>query len=82
MQIENLNETDVTRLTEVVEELRKSNPAISYGTFIMGQDPRQAPSPTQLQLSQIQSDLDQLRAKIDQIFGGYVLIDGKWVLIK
>ena len=89
MKIENLNETDVTRLTKVLEELRQTNPAINYEVFTMGQDPRQVPDSIQVQLSQIQADLNQLKSRFDihkhyvnRIFGEYVLINGRWTILK
>ena len=74
MEARNLTQENVNRLESQLKEMRQTNPDLIYRFFNQDEEP----SPIEIQLAQIQSDLIDLKMKINMIFGDAVLINGRW----
>lgn len=81
MEIKNLTEPNIQELQAKVDKLRKQNPDIISRTFscsLPGSDHQQLLD----RINDIENKIDALTRKIDLIFGGAVLIDGQFKIIK
>lgn len=76
MQIENLNDKDVEKLQDFVNVLKESNRAITSRVYPMVEE-----APYKGSHQNLIDRIDALEKKIDFIFGGCVLIDGKFVKV-
>jgi hypothetical protein len=80
MQIENMNETDVAKVSDLLEKLKESNPALTSKVYSMAEPDYEAGSFVDLskKLDALILDVEALKNRIDFVFGGYVLIDGRF----
>lgn len=73
MQIENLTDYDVNLLQRQVEELKRNNPEIKSKVYQMED------MDFSKRLTAIEENIAELNRKLDLIFGGHVLIKGRFV---
>jgi hypothetical protein len=84
MIIENLNPQDTKDLNEFLTDMQRANPQLKWDIFPMGEKTHHVVHPEISQdmkdaLLKIQGEIALLHNKIELIFGGHVLMHGRFV---
>ena len=80
MEVRNLTEPDVEELEGKLTDMMEENPYITWDTFRQADD-EEEDKPLRQQIDEIAEMIVRLEAKIDHIFGGHILINGKFVKV-